>query len=120
MLSLPGSHLRGDLGLGGDGAILDQTMQDEALVAAGLDPAAIVDLVLAPGDIALWSPYLVHGSGANRSPRDRRLYINGYVTAQNCDRGEWAFRAGQAVPLGAEPALALGRASCRERVGQYV
>lgn len=105
MRILPGSHRRGDLGLGGDGAILDQTMQDQALVAAGLDPAGIVDLVLAPGDIALWSPYLVHGSGANRSPRDRRLYINGYVTAQNCDRGEWAFRAGQAVPLGAEPAL---------------
>lgn len=105
MRILPGSHRRGDLGLGGDGAILDQTMQDQALVAAGLDPAAIVDLVLAPGDIALWSPYLVHGSGANRGPRDRRLYINGYVTAQNCDRGEWAFRAGQAMPLGAEPAL---------------
>lgn len=105
MRILPGSHRRGDLGLGGDGAILDQTMQDQALVAAGLDPAGIVDLVLAPGDIALWSPYLVHGSGANRSPRDRRLYINGYVTAQNCDRGEWAFRAGQPVPLGAEPVL---------------
>src|SRR3546814_936666 len=59
MRILPGSHLRGDLGLGGDGAILDQTMQDEALVAAGLDPAGIVDLVLAPGDIALWSPYQI-------------------------------------------------------------
>lgn len=105
MRILPGSHRRGDLALGGEGPILDQTLQDRALEAAGLDPAALVDLVLAPGDVALWSPYLVHGSGANLSPRDRRLYINGYVTAQNCDRGEWSFRAGRPVPLGPEPAL---------------
>jgi len=105
MRILPGSHRRGDLGLGGEGPILDQTLQDQALVAAGLDPAALVDLELAPGDVALWSPYLVHGSGANRSPRDRRLYINGYVTAANCDRGEWAFRGGRPVPLGPEPVL---------------
>ena len=105
MRILPGSHRRGDLGLGGEGAILDQSLQDRALAEAGLDPAALVDLVLEPGDLALWSPYLVHGSGANASPRDRRLYINGYVTAQNCDRGEWAFRAGRPVPLGPEPVL---------------
>ena len=105
MRILPGSHRRGDLGLGGDGAILDQTMQDRALVAAGLDPAALVDLELAPGDIALWSPYLVHGSGANTGRRDRRLFINGYVTAANCDRGEWTFRAGRPVPLGPVPSL---------------
>lgn len=105
MRIIPGSHRRGDLGLGGDGAILDQSLQDEALQAAGLDPAATVDLVMEPGDLALWSPYLVHGSGANRSARDRRLYINGYVVAADCDRGEWAFRHGVPVPLGPAPAL---------------
>lgn len=105
MRILPGSHLKGDLGLGGEGPILDQSMQDEALRQAGLDPAGMIDLTLAPGDLALWSPYLVHGSGANRTAADRRLYINGYVKAADCDRGEWAFRAGQPVPLGPAPAL---------------
>lgn len=105
MRVLPGSHLCGDLGLGGDGPVLDRAMQDDALQQVGLDPAAIVDLTLEPGDLALWSPYLVHGSGINRTAADRRLYINGYVTAANCDRGEWAFREGEPVPLGPEPAL---------------
>ena len=29
--------------------------------------------LLEPGDVALWNPYLVHGSGANRTALDRRL-----------------------------------------------
>jgi hypothetical protein len=47
----------------------------------------------------------VHGSGTNSSNHQRRLYINGYVRAEDCDRGEWTFREGEPVPLGAEPAL---------------
>lgn len=105
MKVIPGSHRPGDLGLGGDGPILEQRMQDEALRAAGLDPAAVVDLELAPGDLALWSPYLVHGSGINTSPNDRRLYINGYMRSADCDRGEAAFVNGRPQPLGPEPAL---------------
>ena len=105
MRVLPGSHLRGDLGLGGDGPVLDRAMQDDTLLQAGLDSTAIVDLTLEPGDLAMWSSYLVHGSGINTTAADRRLYINGYVTADNCDRGEWAFRGGAPVPLGPEPAL---------------
>ena len=46
----------------------------------------------------------MHGSGPNRSDRDRRFYINGYVTAQNAERGAWAFRDGKPCPLG-EPVL---------------
>lgn len=105
MRVIPGSHLLGDLGLGADGPILQQSMQDAALQTVGLDPAGAVDLELAPGDLALWSPYLVHGSGINTTQNDRRLYINGYVTAANCDRGELAFRNGVPQPLGAEPVL---------------
>jgi ectoine hydroxylase-related dioxygenase (phytanoyl-CoA dioxygenase family) len=105
MRVIPGSHRMGDLALGGDGPILDQTMQDDALLAAGLDPDAAIDLELAPGDLALWSPYLVHGSGINVTAADRRLYINGYVRAGDCDRGEWAFRAGRPQPLGPQPVL---------------
>jgi hypothetical protein len=75
-----------------------------ALCRAGIDPDSGVVLELDPGDVALWNVSLVHGSGPNRSNSDRRLYINGYVTATNCDRGEWAFREGVSVPLG-DPVL---------------
>jgi len=102
---IPGSHLRGDLALDDSTEVLGAPMRDAALLSAGLSPADAVDVLLDPGDLALWSPYLVHGSGANRSDHRRRLYINGYVRAEDCDRGEWAFRDGEPVPLGSEPAL---------------
>lgn len=105
MRVIPGSHKAGDLRLDIAGAVMDAAAADEALVVAGFDPADVVDLGLAPGDLALWSPYLVHGSGQNRANHMRRFYINGYVRADACDRGEWAFRGGEPVPLSGEPAL---------------
>ena len=105
MRFIPGSHLRGDLGMDCSKKALGTAMSDAALDAVGLSAADCVDLVLEPGDLALWSPYLVHGSGTNRSAHKRRFYINGYVRAEDCDRGEWAFRDGEPVPLGPEPAL---------------
>lgn len=105
MRFVPGSHLRGDLGMDCSTKSLGSAMADEALAAVGLAASDAVDLVLQPGDLALWSPYLVHGSGSNRSRHRRRFYINGYVRADDCDRGEWAFRGGSAVPFGPEPAL---------------
>jgi ectoine hydroxylase-related dioxygenase (phytanoyl-CoA dioxygenase family) len=105
MRFIPGSHLRGDLGMDCSKKALGTAMTEDALASTGLDPRDIVDLVLDPGDFALWSPYLVHGSGANVSDHKRRFYINGYVRAEDCDRGEWAFRGGKPVPLGSKPAL---------------
>jgi ectoine hydroxylase-related dioxygenase (phytanoyl-CoA dioxygenase family) len=105
MRFIPGSHLRGDLQMDCSTHALGTAMEDGALEAAGLSAADVVDLVLEPGDLALWSPYLVHGSGANRSKHRRRFYINGYVCAADCDRGEWAFRKGRPVQLGSKPAL---------------
>jgi ectoine hydroxylase-related dioxygenase (phytanoyl-CoA dioxygenase family) len=104
MRFIPRSHLNGDLDLD-SGDVLGTAMNDAVLTAAGLPPETAVEVELEPGDLALWSPYLVHGSGINRSNHRRRLYVNGYVRAQDCDRGEWAFRDGEPVPLGAEPAL---------------
>ncbi len=49
--------------------------------------------------------HTVHGSGPNISDMDRRFYINGYVTAANCDRGEWAFKGGEPCPLAGEQAM---------------
>ncbi len=105
MRFIPGSHARGRLDLDGAAQVLGTAMQDRVLEAVGLSAVEAVDLVLEPGDLALWSPYLVHGSGQNRSDHRRRLYINGYIRARDCDRGEWAFRAGAPVPFGPEPAL---------------
>lgn len=100
-----GSHRHGALDLDTGQEVLGRAMADDALTDAGLELSDIVDLVLEPGDFAMWSPYLVHGSGTNTSDHQRRLYINGYVRAEDCDRGEWAFRAGQPVPFGAEQAI---------------
>lgn len=105
MRLIPRSHLRGDLGMDCSELVLGSALKDNVLEDVGLDADDAVDLLLEPGDLALWSPYLVHGSGTNRSAHKRRLYINGYVRAADCDRGEWVFRGGQPVPLGPEPAL---------------
>jgi len=105
MRFIPGSHLDGDLKLDTPLEVLGVAMDDAVLRAAGLSPDDAVEAVLEPGDLALWSPFLVHGSGVNRSTHRRRLYVNGYVRAEDCDRGEWAFRGGEPVPLGPEPAL---------------
>ena len=105
MRFIPGSHLRGDLGMDCSKRALGTAMTDNALKAVGLSEANAIELVLEPGDFAMWSPYLVHGSGTNSSTHKRRLYINGYVRAADCDRGEWAFRGGNPVPLGPKPSL---------------
>lgn len=102
---IPGSHLRGDLGMDCSKKALGTPLVDDALAAVGLDPADAVQLELEPGDLALWSAYTVHGSGANGADHKRRFYINGYVRAEDCDRGEWAFREGRPVPFGPVPAL---------------
>lgn len=105
MRFIPGSHLRGDLDLDTKTEVLGTSLSDASLAAAGLSDAHAVDAILDPGDLVLFSPYVVHGSGHNVSNHQRRLYINGYVRAEDCDRGEWAFRDGEPVPLGPEPAL---------------
>lgn len=105
MRFIPGSHLNGDVKLDTPLEVLGVAMDDAVLLAAGLSPESAVEVVLDPGDLALWSPFTAHGSGVNRSDHRRRLYVNGYVRAEDCDRGEWAFRGGEPVPFGPEPAL---------------
>lgn len=100
----PGSHKLGALTFPVSERVMHRSLQDEDIRAVGLDPANLVDLVLDPGDVAIWNLFTVHGSGPNGSKGDRRVYINGFVRAEDCDRGEWAYRDGRACPLG-EPAL---------------
>jgi ectoine hydroxylase-related dioxygenase (phytanoyl-CoA dioxygenase family) len=101
----PGSHRLGEVEIPvlGD-SVMDSALADESLRRLGLDPARLVHLELEPGDVALWNVLTIHGSGRNATGRDRRFYLNGYVRAADCDRGEWAFRDGVPCPLG-EPVL---------------
>jgi len=105
MRFIPRSHLRGDLAMDCSRKAMGTAMTNAPLDQVGLSAEGAIDVLLEPGDLALWSPYLVHGSGKNSSDHKRRLYINGYVRAGDCDRGEWAFRDGRPVPFGAKPAL---------------
>jgi len=99
MRVIPGSHLRGDLRIN-EGRSSFTEAREDAVAEAGLDPDAAVAVEMEPGDVALWSPYVVHGGGINRSRDDfRPFYINGYVTAANCDRGQPVFADGVPVPL---------------------
>jgi len=118
MRLIPRSHLGGDLAMDCSKLVLGTAMTDQALEAVGLSAADAVDLLLEPGDLAIWSPYLVHGSGKNISSHRRRLYINGYVRAADCDRGEWAFRSGRPVSFGPEQAL-VHFEELRERPGPH-
>jgi len=105
MRFVPRSHLLGDLGMDCSKKALGTAMTGDTLEAVGLSEKDAIDLLLEPGDLAMWSPYLVHGSGTNISDHKRRLYINGYVRADDCERGEWAFRGGRPMPFGPRPAL---------------
>lgn len=117
MTLLAGSHRAGEIAFAANGRVMETSKDDRALVEAGLDPAAGMDLELDPGDLALWSLFTVHGSGPNRSNIDRRFYLNGYVSAADCDRGEWAWRDGRPCALG-EPAL-VHYEQLRERPGPH-
>lgn len=99
MIVYPGSHRLGEMKLGG-AQVMTTPLDVNDLARLGLDPAAAVSLELQPGDVALWHLFTIHGSGPNTSTGDRRFYLNGYVRAADCDRGEWTFRDGEAVALG--------------------
>jgi len=104
MTVLPRSHLLGELDMKISGSVAQTALADDDLTRLGLDPKDVVSLDMAPGDVALWHLDLLHGSGPNRIAPDRRFYINGYVRADACDRGEWAFKGGKPCALG-EPVL---------------
>ena len=105
MVVCPGSHHLGELPFDIKRSSMHVFMDDNDLVKLGVDPNKVVTLELDPGDLAFWSVHTLHGSGPNRSSIDRRLYINGYVIAESCDRGEWAFRNGTPCPGSGEPAM---------------
>ncbi|MFZ9629538.1 MAG: phytanoyl-CoA dioxygenase family protein [Ilumatobacteraceae bacterium] len=104
---VPGSHRMGYLGLSdnGSGSIMKGLTLEDELVQVGIDPSSIVDVVLEPGDLAMWGLLTVHGSLPNESQHDRAFAISSYVNADRSQRGEWAFREGEPVLLGPTPQL---------------
>lgn len=49
------------------------------LPAQGWDPASAIDLVLDPGDLAVFGPFVIHGSPVNTGDSARRLFLQGYA-----------------------------------------
>jgi ectoine hydroxylase-related dioxygenase (phytanoyl-CoA dioxygenase family) len=49
---------------------------------------------LDPGDLIIFSPYMIHGSTPNASEQMRRVFINGYANANACDYGMTVMKAG--------------------------
>lgn len=117
---VPGSHKMGYLGLSSDGPIMTGEMRDAELMAKGIDPSQVLQCELEPGDLLMWTLYTIHGSNPNRSKdRDRLFMLNSYVRAADTpERGEWAFRDGEPVPLGAEPEICKYE-QLRERPGPF-
>ena len=105
MTMVPASHRLGELPFDPGKPSMFESMDPADLARLGVDPQKTEVLDMQPGDVALWHVHTLHGSGPNKSSIDRRFYLNGYVTAANCDRGEWAFRDGQPCPLSGEPVL---------------
>ncbi len=58
-----------------------------------------VAALLEPGDVAIWNAYTIHGSQPNRSHDSRRMYINGFARAADCDHGIRVTENGEVVPL---------------------
>jgi len=117
---LPGSHKRGYLGLSDEGGALMKGWTAEAeLEAKGVDPADLVYCELAPGDAVIWSLLTLHGSLPNRSDKDRAFSISHYAKAEHSpERGEWAFRGGQSIPLGETPQICKYE-QLREKPGPF-
>lgn len=105
MVICPGSHTLGELPFDATKSSMSTALDTAGLEKLGVAPEATVVVEMDPGDVALWNVHTLHGSGPNVSAIDRRLYINGYVIADNCDRGEWAFRDGAPCGLSGEPVL---------------
>lgn len=59
--------------------------------------------LMEPGDVLIWNPFTIHGSQPNRSRSSRRVYINGFARAADCDHGVRVMEGGKVVPLAYGP-----------------
>ena len=85
---VPGSHKLGDLKANRSGQ-----------AAEHVDVSTAVACEAAPGDVILFTSFTLHGSVPNSTAHPRRSYINGFVRADTCTIGKWAFLDGKPVPV---------------------
>jgi len=115
MQIIPGSHrakkdygieqVAVDMGVDQPNVPPSQATLNEMLRRVGADPTKLMTLEMNPGDVGVWSPYIIHGGGLNTAADGfRSFYIQGFATAQKCDRGHIAWLDGVPQPLG-EPVL---------------
>lgn len=67
---IPGSHKAGHI---------PPDPETGELPEDAFDPESAFTLTMDPGDVALFGPYTIHGSGPNQSDIPRRLFLNGYA-----------------------------------------
>jgi ectoine hydroxylase-related dioxygenase (phytanoyl-CoA dioxygenase family) len=67
---IPGSH---------EGGHIQPDPDTGQLPDDAFDPSDAVTLTMNPGDVALFGPYAIHGSGPNNSEMARRLFLNGFA-----------------------------------------
>lgn len=53
--------------------------QDQQTVSDKFTPADAIPVLMQPGDVALFGPYIIHGSEVNKSDKSRRVFINGFA-----------------------------------------
>lgn len=64
------------------------------------DAKAAFTPVLEPGDVFFFNPYIIHGSTANKSDSQRRVYINGFASKSACPgHGQTVMMGGEIVPV---------------------
>ena len=63
-----------------------------------VDQSKIVQPTLHPGDVIMFNPYIIHGSTPNRSENDRRVYINGFASAEVVSHGIPVMKNGIVLP----------------------
>ena len=71
MLFIPGSCRNGHLDLPYD--------EGTPTVSPYFDPADAIPVLMQPGTVALFGPYVIHGSLPNESDKPRRVFINGFA-----------------------------------------
>ena len=62
------------------------------------DASTAVTPELEPGDGLLFNPYVIHGSGPNKSSFIRRLFINGFANGKESRVGQPVVKGGKVIP----------------------